>query len=160
MLPCKLIALPCSTPAETVVPPEYVLAPESVSVPAPSFPRLPVPATTKFVIVTGPLWTENIWFGLAPLTESPLTPAPLIVTVALALFSEGSGLPSRIVEPAGKLNVMLCAPAPAALAWFTAHRNVPGNPVSAVLVTWKVAASALATGEVIASNSTPNRTRT
>ena len=33
--------------------------------------------------------------------------------------------------------VMFCVPAPAALAWLMAHRNVPADPSSAVLVTWR-----------------------
>ena len=43
MLPCRLVVSPCKMPAETVVPPVYVFAPERVSVPAPVLVRLPVP---------------------------------------------------------------------------------------------------------------------
>ena len=108
--------MPCRIPAETVVPPVYVLVFESVTVLEPALVSPPVPATVRFVIVTGPLWTRKIWLGLAPLTVSPLAPEPLIVIVPAALFSEGSWLVSAIVELAGRLKAIVCAPAPAALA--------------------------------------------
>lgn len=45
MLPCRLAVSPSSVPALTVVPPLYVLAPASTSVPSPSLANAPVPAS-------------------------------------------------------------------------------------------------------------------
>ena len=49
-----LLASILSTPPETVVPPVYVLVPESVTVPAPVFVRVPEPARIAEIV---PLWT-------------------------------------------------------------------------------------------------------
>src|SRR5688572_1131793 len=43
MLPWRLVVVPISAPDETVVPPEYVLAPVSVQLPEPTFVTDPVP---------------------------------------------------------------------------------------------------------------------
>ncbi len=94
----------------------------------------------RFAIETLPLCTKKTWYAFAPLTVNPLAPAPLIAIVPLALFNAGSALPSVMVLLVGRLNVTSCVPAPAALACVMAHRNVPTDPLSAVLVTWKVEA--------------------
>ena len=50
-------------PAEIVVPPVYVLAPDSVNVPAPAFVKLtPVPPMMPLIVLAPPLVTDNAPF--------------------------------------------------------------------------------------------------
>src|SRR5688572_5710560 len=46
MFPCRLVVVPVKMPADTVVPPPYVFAPDSVRFPVPYFDNVPVPLIT------------------------------------------------------------------------------------------------------------------
>ena len=74
MFPCKLVVFPCRTPPVTVVPPEYVLGPVKICIPAPCLVKEPVPLMNPGYVVVIELFTVRFF---APKIISPLLPVPL-----------------------------------------------------------------------------------
>ncbi len=72
MLPCRLVVVPMSVPALTLVPPAYVFAPVSTSVPAPFLTKPPAPLMMPPKALDAPL---------APADSVPLPSVMLPVPV-------------------------------------------------------------------------------
>ena len=118
ILPVTLPEVPpapiCKVPAETVVPPEYVLSALKVSVPDPCLVRLFPPAIT-FENVTFPVWFT-------------INSSPKLVVPFREIF------PAFVINVKGALFTLICEPAPGVSTTFTAFAppeasRVPSIPI-------------------------------